>query len=319
MTKLRWFGLVVGSVAMGVAAFGVVRARDGGGAEPGPAAASPRRVDLRRTAAAAAGPAGARVESVAAPAVPAPAVASGAAGAAPVLPAIGAARRIGLDEAAATLQQTLAEVKDLRDIGRLVRLLRDDPEMVARLRATAEAWMRSDLPDERVRGLLLLAGLDPAAGFVPWRTALANDGAAEARAALAANPPLAGTPAQDAPYVDTLLATLDGARDERVRAAALQGLPAALAPEDHDRLALALLRETAPAVRAAGTLLLARTRSDRPAVIDVLTRIGFGAREDTGTRIQALRGLAKLERAHPGALSEESLRQVQALLKELEG
>ncbi len=283
----------------------------GGRVEPEPCRPSPSPLQVRPTA-----PPPARSDASAPARSPAlPGVAPEGAPAPIPNPSGGA---LDAKQAAVRVREMAAAVQDPGDVAGLARALAGDAELGAELLPVFEALARSQDPAERLRGTLFLAALDPERGVYRWRDALAGESSGPGREALLTHAPVSGDPRRDAPYVDTLLDCVEREREESGRRAALLGLPAELAAESLDRLAVAVRQETAPELRREAAWLLSEYRSPRPAVVDALDAIGGAAREEFGARLHALRGLLQIEREHPGTLGKDRVARVRATLDGLE-
>ncbi|MBI5366327.1 MAG: hypothetical protein HZA54_04765, partial [Planctomycetes bacterium] len=231
---------------------------------------------------------------------------------------------VGGAESRTALRRRLEECTDPRTMLQLARRAAADADFAAELQLLAEGWAQAAAPVDRVRGLTVLAALDPAAGFDSWQEALARDESPAVRAALLGAPPWSGEVDQDAPLVLALIGALGeaGATAEsgaaELQCAALSGLPAELDATAQARLAAMLAPETDPTVWVAATRVLARQSTPAPATIDLLARLGLGAELPAATRREALRGLARAELATPGLLAAELATQVQNALRELD-
>lgn len=228
-----------------------------------------------------------------------------------------APNRVEAAEGAKIVRAIAESVTAQGDVVRLARSMSADPAMAELLRPIAEEWKTSEDPAVRARGLLFLAALDPQKTASLWQAAVDGERDERVRAALLEGAPLAGNAAADAPVVNALLGVAARDGSEAVRAAAVRGLPAGLGAEPTRQLAAAFGRERAKDVRVEMLAVLGRLRTDDPTVVATLEATAFDAAEDLGVRREAFSALIRSSNEHPGLLSEEKLARVEETLGKL--
>lgn len=170
----------------------------------------------------------------------------------------GVAVDIGSAWLAAAVAERLQAANDPGDAARLAVIYRATEETRVAARLLAEPWAASDQPELRARGILVLAGIDAVGGADRWCDAAAGDPDPVVRATLLAHPPLSGGRAQDARFVDALLAQARAPAPTELRLAALGGLAAALPADEAVRLAPLAEADSCPSVRNEAARLRAR-------------------------------------------------------------
>lgn len=216
------------------------------------------------------------------------------------------------------VRELAARLPEAGDIVRLGRTFAADPEMVQQLTPLLAEWAASPDADLRRRAALFSAGLLGSRDAAAWTEAVDRAADPEVRIALLAAAPVTGEVEHDRPYIARLVtvATADG--DAQARTAAIRGLPPALDADALGRLAAAVPRERATAVRAEMVRLLGHQRSDDARVVKLLRDVGFDAAEDRAVRRDALAGVIRSANAHADLLKPEDMEQIEKTLGTLD-